>query len=139
MKENDYYSIACRDLRYLQFTIGLPFYNNIIFQCEQIIEKLLKSVIELYDTHSFLLYSSNIVQLKDEVISYIGNIGLNTKDAQIITKYVNNTRYPGENYIIVNKEDCTKALKLCYLLLNEINIFRQKKGLEIENEIEEIL
>lgn len=138
MKENDYYSIACKDLRYLQFTIGLPFYNNITFQCEQIIEKLLKSVIELYDKHSFLLYSSNIVQLKDEVILYIGNIGLNTKEAQIITKYVNNTRYPGEDYITVTKEECTKALKLCYSILDEINIFRQKRGLEIENDIDKI-
>lgn len=137
--ENDYYTIACKDLRYLQFTIKLPFYNNIAFQCEQIIEKLLKSIIEYYDKDNFLLMSCNILQLNDKVKSLIGDTGINTNDAKILTKYVNNTRYPGKDYITVTKKECIKAVDICYIVFEHINTFRKNKKLYIENEIDKIL
>lgn len=44
--KNDFYAIACDDLRYLQATLHLPFYNQIAIQSQQVAEKMIKSVAE---------------------------------------------------------------------------------------------
>ena len=46
--KNDYYSIACENLKFLQSSIRLkePFYNNFAVLAQQIAEFLLKSVSE---------------------------------------------------------------------------------------------
>ena len=43
--KNDYYEIAYNNLLYLQATLGLPFYNDIVVLAQQVAEKMLKSVV----------------------------------------------------------------------------------------------
>lgn len=44
--KNDFYAIACEDLKYLQATLHLPYYNQIAVQSQQVAEKMIKSVAE---------------------------------------------------------------------------------------------
>lgn len=39
MKNNDYYFIACEDLKYLQCTLDTSHYNNIAVGAQQVAEK----------------------------------------------------------------------------------------------------
>ena len=39
MLENNYYSIACNDYRYLLRNLDSEFYNNMAIECHQICEK----------------------------------------------------------------------------------------------------
>ena len=59
--KNDYYEIAYNNLLYLQATLGLPFYNDIVVLAQQVAEKMLKSVVERVSAESIpLMHSHNL-------------------------------------------------------------------------------
>ncbi len=66
--KNDYYEIAYNNLLYLQATLGLPFYNDIVVLAQQVAEKMLKSVVERVSAESIpLMHSHNLRALYDSV------------------------------------------------------------------------
>ena len=66
--KNDYYEIAYNNLLYLQATLHLPFYNDIVVLAQQIAEKMLKSVAERVNMENLqMMRSPNLRALYDSV------------------------------------------------------------------------
>lgn len=126
---NDWYSIAVSDLQYLRLTLNTTYYNQMIVQCQQISEKMLKSVAELVCTEEIALKTHNLRQI-DSLIKKNGiNLNLNQSDLAYLKDFYFEARYPGDNFTEVTKEDFDKALAIMYTVVEKVTVFRTEKNL----------
>ncbi len=129
---NDYYSIACNDLEYLQAVLHLPFYNKMASDSQQIVEKLLKSVAELCSVDKTVLNSHNLRKINQEIKNCGIDLGLKAKDLAMLTDYYFDARYPGDDFVVVTKEECAECVDIVNQVFAAVNSFRKEKGLEVE-------
>lgn len=127
-----YYEIAMNDLTYLQHTLDLDFYNQMAMFCQQISEKLLKSIAELVVTDEKIIKVHNLRQIDSAIISGGVNLQLNQSDLAYLKDFYFDTRYPGDNYVDVSRDDATKCLKIMYDVIKAVTEFRKEKGLQCE-------
>lgn len=95
--KNSYYEIACNDMAYLEAVGDTGYYNQPAALCQQVVEKLLKGLIEQ----------------------------LNMKDLAYLTNYYFDTRYPGPDYHEVSKEDYEECKQMMYAVKVEVDRIRQ--------------
>ena len=130
--KNDYYSIAMEDLLYVQTTLNTEFYNNISIMCQQISEKLLKSVAELECTDiDKLMQSHNLRALYTEIRKVRSDFILDPKELSMLKDYYYDAKYPGDNFVVVDKISCEENLQVMYNVLKEVTEYREKENLEV--------
>ena len=130
---NDYYRIACSDLAYLQATLHLPFYNQITIQAQQIAEKMLKSIVERVCVEPFkLMQSHNLRALYIEIYKTDTNFNIDKRALSMLKDYYFDAKYPGENYVDVDKESCNECLEIMYDTIEAVNRKRLELGMDIE-------
>lgn len=121
--KNNYLSIANNDYLYVTKHRDPEFRNNSVALCEQVIEKLFKSIIEkvVVDNES-LLRGHNLKRLYDSISSEISL----DKEARLyllaITDFYFDARYPGDDFVNVSKEDeveCFRVMEEVYKIVNE--------------------
>lgn len=134
----NYYDIAGRSLSYLQKTLGFPEYNDMVFQMQQVSEKMLKSVVEaVCPDPEDILKSHNLKRIYREIKKNEPNFKLEEKDLSMLKDYYFDARYPGDDYIDVTKEECVECLDIMYDVIAEVNRFREARGMEI-SPVEEV-
>ena len=133
MKRNDYYSIAMEELKYLEATLCLPYYNEISIHCQQVAEKVLKSVAEMVCVNDIeiILKTHNLKRIADGITECYPDFNINVRDAAYLKDFYFDARYPGENYMVVTKTECEAALEIMYKIIKEVNRFREINDLEI--------
>ena len=126
--ENDYYSIAISDIRYINSVAGIEQdnYNNVIVQCQQAIEKLLKSIVEDVSTNKEILRSHNLVNLYEEVTSYGVEINIDMLMLYKLSNSYFNCRYPSCNYKNTTKDDLLNAIESVNCILYSVNEYRKR-------------
>ena len=133
MNKETYYSIAIFDLKYLQATLHLPYYNNIAIGAQQVTEKMLKSVAEMVCVNpEKLLKSHNLRSIANHIYEDEG-IEFNEEQMAYLKDFYFDARYPGEDYINVSKEQCNKCLQIMYDVIDIVHQFRERCGLLVEN------
>lgn len=132
MIKNDYYYIAMNDLLYLQSTLNYPGYNQISVQCEQITEKLLKSVATYTCTKEVesILKSHSLKKIYLAIKTEYKDLELNVRELAYLTDFYFDAKYPGDDFVTVDKESCLLCLNILYDTLEEVNRFRQNLQLE---------
>lgn len=134
MNNNDYYSIAYDDLLFLQDILNTEHFNKIAIEIQQIIEKLLKSVVERVATVASddgIMRTHNLRQLYQAINKEVPKFQLNSGTLSIIKDYYFECKYPGDNYYKATKEDCTEALEMMYEVWKQVNEFRESLGLDV--------
>lgn len=124
MKQNSYYAIACNDIAYLEAVGDTGYYNQPAAICQQVVEKLLKSVIErLYieDNITDILRSHSLKTLGRALTSVLPTVDISIKDLAYLTNYYFDTRYPGPDYHIVSKEDFDECKRIMYDVKEEVD------------------
>ena len=130
-----YYQIAVNDLEYLQPTLSFSkVYNPIVVQAQQIAEWMLKSVAELVCTESIedVLKTHNLKKIYLEICKYDKTIRLSAKDLGFLKDFYFEAKYPGENFILVDRQMCNECLEVMYSVIAETNRFRQSYGYEVK-------
>lgn len=128
---NDYYALAINDLIYLQHSLDLPLYNNIAVMAQQVVEKLLKSVAERTCLEiDKLMHSHNLRGLYTEIHKNVTSFELDKGALSILKDMYFDAKYPGENYVVVDKETCIECLQIMYDTLKQVNKFRTDLQLE---------
>ena len=103
MLENNYYSIACNDYRYLLRNLDSDFYNNMIVECQQICEKALKSVLICINPDAKeVISSNNLRQLYNAINEKIKTIELDIAKLSLLKDYFE-VRYPGDNFTNISR------------------------------------
>ena len=127
---NDFYSIAYNDLLYLQFTLSQNNYNPVAANAQQVAEKLLKSVINsvlVDDSKSIKTY--NLRKLNDSLKESNVELFLDDLELSYLTDFYFDARYPGDDFVIVDKSRCNKCLEIMYKIVKSVNNFRLENGL----------
>ncbi len=134
---NDYYKIAINDLQYLQATLHLPYYNQIVVGAQQIAEKMLKSIAERICVEPFkLLTTHNLRALYTEIHKEDSEFVLDKGALSMLKDFYYDAKYPGDNYVDVDEESCIECLEIMYSTIAMVNQKRTELGLEI-TELEE--
>ncbi len=127
--KNSYYSIGYDD--YLFAKDSLPLcdrsnnYNSVVAILAQSAEKFLKEIIE----QKFVDDSSCIAILKTHNLRVIINkikerypeASLNSMECKWLGDFYFDARYPGDNYVVVSKEDAYTALEIATNILETVN------------------
>ena len=130
MQNKTYYEVACEDLRYLVAVAGLDFYNQNTVQCQQVVEKLLKSVAELSCAEiSGILNSHNLRAIYMEVKKAGVDIELDKHKLSTLKDYYFDARYPGDNYVDVSRDEFLESFDTVKDVFKAVNDFRTSKNL----------
>lgn len=132
--KNDYYFIACENLRFLQDSVvmNMSYYNNFAVLAQQITEFLLKSVAERTCIGiEKLMQSHNLRAIYQEINKYEGTFILDKYKLSMLKDFYFDARYPGDNFVEVDKATCNDCLDIMYEVLEQTNIYRQQAELEI--------
>ena len=133
MVENNYYSIACTDYKYLLRNLDSDFYNNMAIACQQICEKALKSVLVYINPNAkTIINSHNLRQIYNVINEEKKVLELDVTKLSLLKDYYFETIYPGDNFTNVSKEEFGMAYLTLLDVLNEVNKWRVKHNLEIE-------
>lgn len=118
MLENSYFSLAFNDLKYLTRDMHDEngAYNRQVVDIHMIVERLLKGVLETVDLvdgryKSDLLKSHNLRKIGQEVNAAL-NLQLPLRDLSYLKDFYFEARYPGDNFVIVSKEERDACLSI---------------------------
>lgn len=138
--KNNYYDVAYHDLLYLEEDFHKTYYNPMVTQIQQVAEEMLKSVLELIRVDvNHLLHSHNLRQIYTAINEFVPDFSLNESDLSYLKDFYFESRYPGDNFIEVSREQCAKCLRIMYTVVAEVNKFRQQNGLEFYEVTEKVL
>lgn len=113
-----YYDIAERDYQYfMQYKNMIdPEYNNpLAIQAQQIVEKLLKHIIESYcqeDDPREILRSHKLQSIYLTIKRIYPEFQLNRNDLLFLSSFYYDARYPGVDFIMVNREDAIRCIQI---------------------------
>lgn len=125
-KINSYYGMAYNDYCYakagMQVGEQLGNYNGVAVLCAQAAEKYLKTLLEVSfaDGALELMHSRNLRAITNKLMERFPNLDLSTKDMKWLGDFYFDARYPGDNFIEVNKEDALECLRLTEDLQHKI-------------------
>lgn len=118
-KLNSYFGMGINDYMYAKAGVSvgdeLGNYNGVASMASQSAEKLLKAVIEQCfddDESIAILHSHNLRALLNRIKEKYPNIELDTKECKWLGDFYFDARYPGDNFVTVNKEDAVECIKI---------------------------
>lgn len=127
--KNSYYSIGYDD--YLFAKDSLPLcdknnnYNSVVAIFAQSAEKFLKEVIEqkFVDDSSCIsiLKTHNLRTLVNKIKERYPDADLNSIECKWLGDFYFDARYPGDNYVIVSKDDAYTSLEITTHLIEAVN------------------
>lgn len=137
---NSYYAIACNDFWYLRDAVKPTNCNPAAGNAAQVAENMIKSVAELTCVDiDKLMTSHNIRAIYDEINKVDTSLNLNRRDLALLKDYFFETRYPGDNFVLVSPNDLKEALEIMLDVVTAVTTWRKAHDLEalIENPAEE--
>lgn len=137
---NSYYAIACNDFWYLRDAVKPTNCNPAAGSAAQVAEKMIKSVAELtcIDIDK-LMTSYNLCAIYDEINKVDTSLNLNRQALALLKDYFYETRYPGDNFVLVSPSELKEALEIMLDVVTAVTTWRRANDLEvlIENPMEE--
>lgn len=144
-KINSYYGMAYNDYCYAKAGLGvgeqLGNYNGVASLCAQSAEKYLKAILEvsLNSEGLGLMHSHNLRAISNKLMEIYPQLELSSKDMKWLGDFYFDARYPGDNFVEVNRADALECLRLTAelqkkteKLLSEAEAEKAKKKKEIE-------
>lgn len=130
-----YYDIALDDIYYLNAAHVEGYYNQQTSLCQQIAEKLLKSIIADYYTEEDLqdvLRSHSLRRIAAAVGNIVDTTYFDKKALAYLSDFYFDARYPGPDYIKVDKETYEECRAIMYSCKSEVDrILQILKGTAI--------
>ena len=77
------------------------------------------------------MQSHNLRALYQEIKNYDSAYMLDKYKLSMLKDFYFDARYPGDNFIEVDKETCNDCLDIMYEVLAQTNLFRERMELEI--------
>ena len=121
-----YYKIAMDDLQYLEAVHVEGYYNQTTSLCQQIAEKLLKSIVADYYTESDLedvLRSHSLKRIATAAEKTADTGKFDKKALAYLSDFYFEARYPGPDYVKIDKQtygECYEIMKACKVEVDEL-------------------
>ena len=131
LTKNDYYDIACNSLCYLQAALGSEYYNDITSHAAWVAECMLESIAERVCTDvDKLMHTHNLRGIYDAIHRIRPDFNLDRGALSMLKDFYFDAKYPGDNYVIVDRETCEECLATMYDCIREVHKIREELGLE---------
>lgn len=106
-------------------------YNNISVLIEQIVEKLLKSVMEVVciPCDKQTLNGHNLRKIYLSIVKEVVDFELDVDALSSLKDLYFDADYPGENFIEVTEDMCIKYTRFMYEVIRVVNKFRAESNL----------
>lgn len=117
-------------------------WNPIAIQSQQIVEKLLKYILEeilVEEDNTELLRSHKLRTLESTIESQLGDCVMSKDDARFLTDFYFDARYPGDDFILVTYEDVNRCIDIVSKVIDRIKDIRCSLGGSLEEIGREIL
>ena len=146
-KINSYYGMAYNEYCYakagMQVGEQLGNYNGVAALCAQSAEKYLKAVLEITFSEEALglLHSHNLRAITNKLKEIYPDLPLSTKDMKWLGDFYFDARYPGDNFVEVNKDDALECLRLTEDLAQKVTILLEQndqKRKEKRNKLQQL-
>lgn len=124
-----YYDIALNEYEYfrnIKNIVNSDFNNPLAIQSQQIVEKLLKHIIEYYcHDHNpiHLLRSHKLHLIYMAIHQAYPQFQLNRDDLFFLSSFYYDARYPGIDYIKVDKEDALRCIRIVEEVKEKVDEF----------------
>ena len=138
-KINSYYGMAYNDYCYakagMQVGEQLGNYNGVAALCAQSAEKYLKAVLEITFAKDALglMHSHNLRAITNKLKEAYPELELSTKDMKWLGDFYFDARYPGDNFVEVNKEDALECIRITEDLQQKVRNLLEHNQIEREN------
>jgi HEPN domain-containing protein len=119
-----YYHIAIDDINYLMAAHAEGYYNQPTSLCQQIAEKLLKSIVADYYTEDDLedvLRSHSLKRIALAASKTEGTDHFDKKALAYLSDFYFDARYPGPDYVKVDKETYEECVSIMYSCKAEVD------------------
>ncbi|MFU0826428.1 MAG: HEPN domain-containing protein [Lachnoclostridium sp.] len=132
---NSYYGTAENDYLFAKAGIMNDYtngnYNVAASLCAQAAEKYMKAVIEVFDADNEnslqLMRTHNLRLLVNRLREIFADCPLSSKDYKWLGDFYYEARYPGDNFVMVNREDALESLRLVEVLKEWVDSVADKK------------
>jgi HEPN domain-containing protein len=117
------------DIQFLQAVQVEGYYNQPTSLCQQIAEKLLKSIVADYYTESDLedvLRSHSLKRISMAAGKTVEKSNFDKKNLAYLSDFYFDARYPGPDYMKVDKETYDECLDIMYACKNEVDLILQR-------------
>lgn len=126
---NDYFKLASNELDYYRASPKSSTFNNIrSVQCQQICEKLLKSVVQDFTSDESYLRTHKLKRIYDKICD---NITLQISDVRalsMISEFYFDAIYPGDDFIEVSDGDMLLTEKITEELFKVVSVYHSNKN-----------
>ena len=132
MSTMSYFDIAMKSYENIdkQFRLAkeMEWYNIFAAECAQIVEKLMKGVLSVIGvpegTSPNIFETHSLRQLTRAIHSSYPNT-VKAQDASWLSDYYFDTKYPGDNFVVVSKSDAEQILEITKSLADSlISLYR---------------
>ena len=116
--DNSYLSIAINDYKYAKSIKELGFNNNSVIVCQQVCEKLLKSIAEKITKSSDIMRTHRLKKIYDSLDGAI-TLSLNSElYLSTLSNFYFDASHPGDDFVNVSDKDA----ELSYEVMEEVYI-----------------
>lgn len=130
---NSYYDIACDDFFFLCDIIYPERFNQTSALAQQVAEKMLKSVADRVCIGiEKLMQSHNLRAIYDAIHEQDSEFVLDRNALSTLKDYYFDSRYPGDNFVTVTKDEFLDVLGTLSTVVTEVERWRQKHELPIQ-------
>lgn len=121
LAQNDYYFAKA----FLPAGDTVNNYNMIASLCAQSAEKYLKAVIEKCfaedESCMMLLHSHNLRSIYNKIVTRF-DMTVTSKDCKWLGDFYFDARYPGDNFVEVNRQDAVECLRITEIISNDVSV-----------------
>lgn len=130
---NSYYDIACDDFFFLCDIIYPVRFNQTAALVQQVAEKMLKSVADRVCIGiEKLMLSHNLRAIYDAIHEQDSDFILDRNALSTLKDYYFDSRYPGDNFVTVSKDEFLDILGTLIDVVAEVERWRGKHGLPVQ-------
>lgn len=127
MSTMSYYDIAMKSYANIdkQFHLAeeMKWYNLFAAECAQIVEKFLKgvlSVINLPEETPANIFATHSLRLLTRTLHAVYPNTIKAQDASWLSDYYFDTKYPGDNFVVVSRSDALQILEITKSLADSL-------------------
>ena len=125
-----YYDTAYNDFKYLQSTKSviptIGSYNPIAVTAQNIAERFLKHVIQIYlldRDYTSVLRSHKLITLYQAIHEVYPDFQLDKNMLRVLTDYYFDAQYPGADYITVSQQEALEAVEIVEAVKDTVDSF----------------
>ncbi len=133
-----YYEVACNDYRYFTnylIIINDEYNNPLAIQAQQIVEKLLKHIVDVYCLEydqKEVLRSHKLQSIYTTIRESYPEFVLKRDDLLFLSSFYFDARYPGVDYIVVDREDANRCISIVNEVKQSVDAFIKEQDAKVK-------